>query len=223
MSKHTRAVLLLKTIIVFTVILSSAQLIPAQSGRRAKPKATSVPAPTPEPEPTPKPREEIPPAYTMIVGIERELAFDYSASTFFDIVLKACSDRLDRSPSVRVQSSQQNLMRSEAIKAAKDSTDAHVVWLKLSNDMVGADSSANGAGIVIEFSVYAPTTGKLVTSGRSHQVQPRGGIMGGIPPGGRDNQTYREYLIKEAAEKAAERILSSLSLPARSIPRFAAR
>lgn len=223
MSKHARAVLLLKTILVLIAILVGVQLATAQSGRRgASSKPASKPAPTPEPEPTPKPREEIPPAYTMVVGLERDLAFDYTASGFFDIVLSACADRLDRSPSVKVQSIERDLSRSEAIKTAKQSTDIHVVWLKLQSELGGVESSANPVGLVVEYSVYAPTTGKMITSGRSYPVQPRGGVLGGLPPNARNNVAYREYLIKQAAEKAAERILGSLDLPAgRSIPAFA--
>ncbi len=224
MSKQARLVLLLKAVFVVVAVLT-AQPGVAQSGRRgANSKPAPTPAPTPEPDPTPKAREEIPPAFTMVVGLERDLAFNYTASRFFDIVLSACADRLDRSPSVKVQSIERDLSRSEAIKIAKQSTDVHVVWLKLQSELGGAESSVNGAGLVVEYSVYAPTTGKSVSSGRSYQVQPRGGVLGGVPPNARDNVAYREHLIKQAAEKAAERILGALDLPTgRSIPPFAQR
>lgn len=224
MNTKAQTIQVLKPIVVATAFFFAlaiwADFVGAQSGRRRLPssESESVTAPTPEPTPEPSVNREIPPAFTMIVGIDRDLgAFDISPA-FYGAALSGCADRLDRSPSVKVQGAERDFSRGEAIKAAKAEKEVHVVWLQLRGDRNGADSSTNGSDLIIEYVVFAPVTAKIVASGRTYQRRVQGGILG-IP--NTRNIAYREELIREAAETAAERILSSLDLPAgRPIPRL---
>ena len=157
----------------------------------------------------------------MIVGAEPDMAFDNTGMLYVSIALDACAKRLDDSRTVEVQGVDRNMSRGQAIKKAKESGGAHVVWLHLRTDDMGVQASSSGSDIFIEYVVYAPRTGKTVTSGRTSQGS--GKSSSGIPgiPLPRNSAGYREALIREAAEVTAERILSSLDLPVgRPIPPF---
>jgi hypothetical protein len=215
----------LKFSILAIAFLMTVTVAVSQSGRRLPNSKSAAPAPSPEPEasPSPTPRPEIPPAFTMIVGAEPDMAFDNTAMLYVSTALDACAKRLDRPTSVEVQGVDRNMSRGQAIKRAKESSGAHVVWLHLRTDDMGAQASSSGRDIFIEYVVYAPG-GKTVTSGRTSQGNGKSssGIPGVSLP--RNSAAYREALIREAAEVTADRILSALDVPVgRSIPPFTYR
>jgi hypothetical protein len=69
----------------------------------------------------------------------------------------------------------------------------------------------------LEFIVYAPTTGKIATSGRSYQNANSKGPIVVQPPRGGGNTVYQERMLRRAAEDAADRILKALHLASGSV------
>lgn len=192
----------------------------AQSGRRAP--RSSSPAPTPTPQATPietNPAAKISAAQSFVVGIDREAGFAVIPMYFYDSVLRACADRLDDSASVKVTVANREMNRGEAIKRAKAETESHLVWMQLRLDTGRGMSDADLREIYIDYWVFAPTTAKMVTNGRSYQQMYRGGGVIVMPsPRGRASVPYTEQMLKQAARDAAERILSAMNLPTRRIP-----
>ncbi len=211
----------LSVVAVFLLIALSVGPVAAQSGRRA-PVSSSTPAPTPMPQATPvetKPAAETSAPRSLVVGIDREAGFAVIPMYFYDSVLRACADRLDDSPSVKVTVANREMNRGEAIKRAKAETEAHLVWMQLRFDTGRGMSDADLREIYIDYWVFAPTTAKTVTNGRSYQQMYRGGGVIVMPrPGGRASVPYTEQMLKQAARDAAERILSAMDLPGRKVP-----
>lgn len=179
----------------------------AQSGRRVR-KPVLVPVPTAEPTSTPKPVEKPKAAVTLIVGIDRYGSFAHIPSTIYDGVLRSCAERLDAPDSVKVEVSQRDMGRGEAVARAKAAKEAYVVWLQIRPDMAGADNGSGDNSIWIEYSVFAPETAKIFTTGRAYRGYRTRGILT------RRTDIYGDEALNQAAREAAERILASLKIPA---------
>lgn len=208
----------LKYSATFALLLFCVSLVAAQSGRRVPNSKPAAPVPTPEPTPTPKPPEEKKPSFTMIVGIDRGFGYESFSLNLYSTALHAVADRLDHSAAVKVEAAQRDMNRGDAIKKAKSEKTAHVVWLQLKTDRLGADASSQTNELILEYVVFAPQTAKIVTSGRTYQGQTSRGVIIS-PPTRTSSIFYAEYLVKLAGEAAAERILDALHLPSgREIP-----
>ncbi len=178
-----------------------------------------VPVPTPEPTPTPKPAEKPKTALTFIVGIDRYGSFASVPAAIYDGVLRSCAERLDDPESVKVEVAQRDMGRGQAIDRAKAEKEAYVVWMQIRPDMTGVD---NGPGanptntIWIEYSVFAPATAKLVTSGQTYRGNRNRSILRR-----RTADIYGDPGLNQAAREAAERILSAFKiyLPGDRFPR----
>ncbi|MGH9968865.1 MAG: hypothetical protein ACREBG_13850 [Pyrinomonadaceae bacterium] len=194
-----------------TLITVFAGTVASQSGRRL-PRSTPVAAPSPETTPVEKkPPEETKPALSFIVGSERHGNPFQIPSYFFDSVVQACADRLDDSPSVKVDIAHRDMNRGEAIKRAKAEKETYVVLLDLRLESMRSGNDADLRDIYVEYWVFAPTTAKLATSGHAYQQGYRKGpvvVAPGIP--GRTNVAYTEQLLKQAAREVAERILAAM-------------
>jgi hypothetical protein len=204
----------------FALVAVSAGAVAAQSGRRAPRSSAPAPTPTPQAEPAEKkPAAESRAALSFIVGIDREAGFAIIPMYLYDSVLRACGDRLDDSPSVKVNIANREMNRGEAIKRAKAETESNVVWIQLRFDSGMGQSDADLREVYLDYWVFAPTTAKVITNGRSYQQVYRGGGVIVMPrPGGRASLPYIEQLLKQAARDAAERILSAMDLPSRRVP-----
>jgi hypothetical protein len=174
----------------------------AQSGRRVR-KPVLVPVPTVEPTPAPKPAEKPKPLLTFIVGIDRYGSFANIPAAIYDGVLQSCAERLDDPESVRVELQQRNMGRGEALKRAKAEKEANVVWLEIGTDNMSVANTI----IWIEYAVFAPTSAKLVTSGKTYRDSRNKGIL---RP--RTSDVYGDYALNQAARQAAERILASFKI-----------
>jgi len=212
---------ILSGVALFALIAFWAGGVAAQSGRRA-PKASSGPAPTPTPQAAPvdkKPQAETRAALSFIVGIDRVANFTSIPNYVNDSVLRACAERLDDSPSVKVSVANRDMNRGEAVKRAKAETESHIVWMQLRFESGQSVGNEDLSEIYIDYWVFAPTTAKMVTNGRSYQQAYRGGGVIVMPRrGGRASLPYTEQLLKQAAREAAERILSAMDLPGRTVP-----
>lgn len=197
----------------------------AQSGRRVH-KAAPLPASTPEPAPTQtKTADKEKSMHTFIVGVDRYNGFSNIPLSFYDAVTRGCGDRLDDASSMKVEIVHRELTRGDAVNRAKAENEAYVVWLQIRVENTGADPTTvnNPSQLYIEYAVFAPTTAKTIAFGHTYQHGYRkGGVVVGPPSSTRGNIGYSEYLLKEAAREAADRILDTLKIQV-STPRVAAR
>jgi hypothetical protein len=189
------------------VIALCALTVQAQSGRRQTkpPPAAPVPTPTPEPTPTPK-KEEKERELLFILGADRTSSYSTFPFSYYDAVLRGCGDRLRAGSSASVDISEQSVSRGDAIKKAKSETGAYVVLLTLTFDSMARSAE----DLIVEYVVFAPTTSKVVTNGRSYLNSNR---KGPIVVGRRStNALYLEQMLKQAGEDAGSRILKALHL-----------
>lgn len=204
---------------IVSFALISAATAMGQSGRRVR---KSAPAPVSAPEPTlspANPAQKEKPALTFIVGMDRYNGFSNIPLYFYDSVLRSCAERLDDATAVKVEVAQGEMNRGQAVTRARAEKEDCVVWLQLKVDSMSADPGIvnNLNQLYLEYWVFAPTTAKLVTSGRTYQQGYRkGGVVVGPSGSGRSNTTYSEYLLKQAAREAAERILAHFQIHAPS-------
>jgi len=183
----------------------------AQSGRRAaKPTATPTPAESPEPKPSPKKPSTDKPQVVLILGIDGD-SFSNVPLYYYDAVLQSCADRINEASSVALDVSGKQMNRAEAIKIAKSQKEGYVAALQLRSDSMNARVNSNQAqDIFIEYSVFAPGTAKVVTSGHTYQrVGKTGSVISRLPTG-RTSSVYTEQLLRQAARDAADRILDAL-------------
>ena len=190
-----------------------AVLAPAQSGRRQVKPTPAAPVPTPTPEPTPTPKKENKDSELLFfLGADRNMAYTNASypSYYYQAVLRGCADRLRSGSSAGVEVSERDLSRSDAMKKAKSDTATYVVYLSFSLDTMTARSYDD---IDIDYTVFAPGTGKIVTYGRGYQNAGRAGPVIVSPPGGSTSPIYRERLLKQAGEDIGDRILKAMNLP----------
>ena len=194
------------------IVAACAVSAQAQSGRRQPkaPPAAPVPTPTPEPTPTPK-KEKDGTELGFIIAADNSSVFEALPLGYYDAAMRGCADRLRSASSATVTVSQENMNRGEAIKKAKaETTNTYVVLIKLVLDQMYARSYDD---LEVDFTVFAPKTGKVVVFGRSYQnVNRKGPIVVGPTSRGSSGALYREQLLKLAGEQAANRILKAMGL-----------
>ncbi len=142
-------------------------------------------------------------------------------SQFSDTVLVACADRLDDAPAVEVNLAQRDVNRGEAIKRAKAEKEGYVVWMQLRSDTARAGVENDLSELFLEYYVFAPTTAKIITSGRTYQrAYGTGPVVVAPQMPGRNSWPYIEQALKHAAREAAERILAAVTaeLPSKPTP-----
>ena len=192
-----------------TLLFLCALAVVAQSGRRVQ-KSVPAPIPTPEATPTPTiPSEKPKPAFTFIVGLDKFDDFSRISLNAYDGVLRSCADRLDNSPSVKAEISTHDLSRADAVRKAKEEKEAYVVWLQLRpNTFTGQTGIYDDPyNVYVQYSVFAPITAKLVTSGNTYPDAYRN-RRGRVPT----SPTNGDYYLNQAARGAAERILDHFHL-----------
>lgn len=206
------------------VLFCLACAVYSQSGRRL-PNSKSIPVPVPTPQPTATPKvavEKPKPVISVVVGIDSDSFFGIPLQ-YYDVALDACAARIGRSPLVTVAGRQTRMARSEAIRQAKAEKESYVVWLQLRGDSMDADRSVhNLTEILLDYVMFAPVTAKQVTAGRTYQnANSKGRVIVNPRTTPRTGDVYGEYLIREAAREAGERILSALHVPTgRTLPQF---
>jgi len=183
----------------------------AQSGRRQPKPAPAAPVPTPTPEPTPEPKkEDNKSTLTFIIASERNSGFENYPFSYYDAVMAGCAGRLRSASSATVDVAQSDMSRGDAIKKAKGETSAYVVLIKFKLDQMTARSYDD---LEVEFTLFAPETGKVVTFGTAYQnVNQAGPITTGPRSRGASGPMYREQFLKRAGEDVAQRILKALHL-----------
>ena len=185
--------------------LSCAATAAAQSGRRA-PKSSPAPvaAPTPEPTPAPIASEQPKPVLQFVIGIDRYDSFSSISIASYNAALRSCAQRLDKSPLVSVERVERSMSRGEASNRAKAEKSAYVVWLRVREDEMSSNTTGTPNNVYIEYVVFAPTTGKVVSSGSAY---PR---KRGIIPNSRTSGINGDSEIIEAARAVANKILAAM-------------
>ena len=179
-----------------------------QSGRRAR-KPAPLPTPSAEPSPTPLSAEKAKPLMTFIVGMNKLNDYSTVPMQTRSAVLRACANRLDEPEPVKADTTSKDMNRGEAVLRAKSEKEAYIVWLRLRpNDVSGRAGSGDSDDLYIEYSVFAPATGKETASGRvfpSYRTRT-------IIPGPSTSSIYSDGYLIQAAKETAERILADFHI-----------
>jgi len=192
------------------VLVVCAVAVHGQSGRKQTKPPPAAPVPTPTPEPTPVPKQEKESDFGFIIGSDSFGTYEGLPLTYYDAAMRGCADGLRSGSSARVTVAQTSMNRGEAIKKAKGETKTYVVLMKLILDQMYAKSYDD---LELEYVVFTPQTGKVVTSGRTYlNVNRSGPIVAAPTRRGSTSALYREQLLKQAGEDAAAKILKALNL-----------
>ncbi|HWP45186.1 MAG TPA: hypothetical protein VNO14_18230 [Blastocatellia bacterium] len=206
----------LKSLLLAFFITTVAVAAGAQSGRRI-PKKSEPPAPVQgakdeEPPVKTEAKTEAPGLAIMVV---RDTNSMRSPEYLADAAIDSISSRLKEARSLSVRRTR-GMNRKEASDHAKQSKTEHVLWVELDFDtMMRSSVDRSRPEFHINYTLFAPETGKVAASGRVYErpYQPRvGGV--GIPlpvPGARQ---HIEYLVRQAGEDLAERVMSELNVSA---------
>ena len=201
--RRHRAILAL---LIFVVCALSVQ---AQSGRRNTKPPPAAPVPSPTPEPTPAPKKDEKEAELMfLVGTDRNTGPASIPLVFHSAAQRGCADRLRSRSSAQVDMAQRDMSRGEAIEKAKASPNTYVVLLTLTMDQM----SASYDDVQLDFVVFAPTTAKVVITGRAYINSSRTGPVVVGPTTRMPSGVFRESWMRQAGEDAADRILKKLHL-----------
>lgn len=200
-----------ESVVLFLLLVATCAIVAqAQSGRRQPRAPSAAPIPTPTPEPTPQPKApQKEPDLGFIIGADSFNAESFPIA-YYEMVAHACGERLSSGSSAAVDVARNAMNRGEAIKKAKSETKAYVVYLRLKLDEMTARSLDD---LEVEYVVFAPQTGKIVTSGTAYS----GGVRKGPIVVGPTSRTpggpmYREQLLRRAGEEIGERILKAMNL-----------
>lgn len=184
----------------------------AQSGRRT-PKSKAMAYPNPEPEPTPTPAtstQTSQPVLKFILGMDQRDGFTSLSFNSISGIMRSCAQRLDEPEWIRVEVTQRAMLRSDAIKLAKTEKDSYVVWLRVPEDRMSARQTGTPNNAYIEYTVFAPATAKIVTSGSTYPQNRNQNVI----LGRRTSDIDGDYYLNKAAREAADRILAKFGLHA---------
>lgn len=196
------------------LLLSSATVSGAQSGRRPPKRPTSPDPLKPKPEEPPiKSPSDNDSTSKIPIKVVWHLSYIGTSPMYARTVQEACLKRLSQSGSVRATSAADEMNRKEAIDLAKASPDTYVVWFELEPDSVYGNRGGMGSVppqyLTVRFEVYTPTTGKTKTGGHIYQ-RPQG--PGGIPLPGPGTGGSAIYSLEYAGRELADRVLDNLGV-----------
>ena len=203
-----------KASIWLAIILGSAVIAQAQSGRRStNPPTTTAPSvsgPKTVEKTMPKPA-----IIQLLVGIEERNMFSNTPYYLADTVIDNCVRRLGDAIGVRATPAAKPMTRSDAMQAARNEKERFVVWLQIQSDLADSGKqSKNGPDeLYVSYIIFEPVTAKIKQSGRTHQLiykTGRGGVSS--PTSSRNSPLYSEYALKQAAREIAERVLGAFDI-----------
>lgn len=211
LSKERRGYFL---ILCLLSILCLSQASFAQSGRRQSKNTSPSPPVVVEPKTdgeTKPPAEKPAPVASLIVGGDRNSASFDIPSSYLDIAIDSCIERLGKSASLSVVGGGA-MSRKEAIDKAKKGEEAYVVWLEMSLDNVNSAS----VGLILNYTVFTPQTGKVKTFGHVYldRAQVGTGNVGiGLPPAA-SRRLPLEYTLKQGGRDVADRVMDTFHVTA---------
>jgi hypothetical protein len=183
--------------------LCFSQLALAQSGRRqSKPASPSPPPVASEAKsesqataPTPKSASP-----SVIVVGDRIGSSLYLPSTYVDMVVMACVERLREKPGLEIIQGGQTT-RKAATDRAKKETSAYVLFIEIREE---SDGSSN---LEIGYSVFTPGTAKVLTGGwvyPGNRGVGSGKVTVGVPTVAR--RLPLQYQLKDGGQQVADRV-----------------
>jgi hypothetical protein len=208
-------------LLLIAFILACATINHAQSGRRST-DGTTTTAPSVSGPKTVEKKPDKPPKLQLLVGIDNRDPKSNIPYYVSDTVIDNCVRRLGDAADVIVTSAGRGMSRSDAIKRAKEETVRFVVWLQIGSELAdsGKQPSKNSVDeLYVSYTILEPGTAKFKQSGRSHhQIYQtgRGGVSS--PTSSRNNPTYSEYALKQAARETAERVLAAFEIKLQDDP-----
>ena len=196
-------------LIAIPFLLIIALSVQAQSGRRQVKPPPAAPIPTPTPEPTPEPKKEKEPDLVLLVASDRHSGQMGIPFTYYNAAQRGCAERLKSrtGAGVDVDVAERDMSRGEAIKKAKSEKRTYVVLLSLVFDTMARSYD----DLQLDFLLLEPVTARVVITGRTYLNTARKGPVVVGPTGGVAG-LYRERLLREAGEEAADRMLKKLNI-----------
>ncbi|HVG31253.1 MAG TPA: hypothetical protein VM864_16200 [Pyrinomonadaceae bacterium] len=190
----------------------------AQSGRRVQRPTEIPPVPTPTPLPeAKKPVREAAKKITLLV-LADSMTTMQTSSTAQSIVMQTFGQRLREESAFEINAESARSSRGEASRRAKAETERFVVWIALRTSGIDNDPGGmrrpNPENYHIEYGVFAPVTGKSISSGTVY-LRPGYGSIGGVRVGAPScyPATYAyEYEFVYAAIDAANRVMKAFNL-----------
>ena len=211
MSTRTKTALGLSVALLIALCCAAAY---SQSGRRQTKPPPAAPVPTPTPEPTPIPaapkKDDDLTVFLVAPGDLGSNWGNYPAS-FSDAARDGCADRLAKRTSATIDVAQREMTRGDAITRAKADKFTYVVLITLVTDGTSASSSSNSQ-LEIDYVVFAPSTAKVLASGRTYENSARKGPLSIPRSRGTTIPTIREEMLRRAGEDAADRILKAVNI-----------
>lgn len=207
--------------LLIAILFACASVNHAQSGRRST-DGTTTTAPSVSGPKTVEKKPDKPPKLQLLVGIDNRDPRSNIPYYVTDTVIDNCVRRLGDAADVIVTSAGHGMSRSDAIKRAKEETVRYVVWLQIGSELAdsGKQPSKNSVDeLYVTYTILEPGTAKFKQTGRSHhQIYQtgRGGVS--APTSSRNNPTYSEYALKQAARETAERVLEAFDIKLRDEP-----
>lgn len=208
--------------VLLCLIFCAAFAAVPQSGRRSPPVKSPSPVETPAPPPAPKPKADEKPSLkpeislSIVSNIPESMRLQL---VFPERVTGWVTERLRGSPLLEVASGGEGRMK-EAQAMAKNSEGRFIVLLELEENPFAVPRAggtrATAGEVWINFTVLEPGTGKIKQKGRSdlkpELLNRRGSVINDrnlcYP-----NLTREDYLLLEASQEAAERIMAGFNLP----------
>jgi hypothetical protein len=206
-------------IFLFSVFASGAQSGRKPPKRDEPPKPVQPPSETEPPIETKESAKQPKSLIPMLILRGRS----FNGTYYVDIVTDGCAARLQKSQALKVNPSRTEVTRKEAMDQAKASEDLYVLWLEANFERfnMGSNSTYNSYNDVsVDYFLFAPKTGDRKSWGKIYlrpytPTATSGGAQ--IPVPVPSNRVPIEYLIRQAGEDIADRVLSSLNLRAQSI------
>jgi hypothetical protein len=179
-----------------------------QSGRKQKksepqppvqgvnqPDARTVPEPEVSPDESKKSKE-----LKRAIMVWTEMP-DIGISSYYpDVARQGCAEEFRRALRGIDISDGRDKHRSDAIKAAKDSDQAYLLYMELR-----ADQMASNYGFDLRYTIFEPKTAKVVGTGSGYPRQPSGPVS--LPPiGGARTDIYVEWAGRDVAVQALKRL-----------------
>jgi hypothetical protein len=200
------------------VAFAFAGAVEAQSGRRVERQKEIAPVPTPTPPPeAKKPVREAVQKIAVLV-LADSMSSVQASSSAQSIVMQTFGQRLREARAFEISNDSSRASRGEASRRAKDEKERFVVWIALRASGFDNDPSGvrrpNPENYHIEYAVYAPVTGKSISSGTVY-LRPGYGSIGGVRVGAPScyPATFAyEYEFVYAAIDAANRVMKSFNL-----------
>jgi hypothetical protein len=189
-------------LLIFALCVVSVQ---AQSGRRQNTPAPAAPVPTPTPEPAPPPKKpENESELVILVASDRMSGANWIPFSYYSAAQQGCADRLRSQASIDVDVSERDMTRSDGIKKAKSQSKTYVLLLSIQQDTMGRNND-----LELDFTLFEPSTAKVVITGRSYSNQYRSGP---VVLGRSTSSLYLERFFKQAGGDIADKIVKKLHL-----------